>query len=81
MTADKIRNRIEECVSMLTFEYNGKEGNVDPYYIPENKREEYLIFFDGYEQTVYDIETVMNTPFIDGKSLNEIADELVITEW
>ena len=81
MTADKIRNRIEECVSMLTFEYNGKEGNVDPYYITENRRKEYLILFDGCEQNVYDIETVMNTPFIDGKSLNEIADKLVITEW
>lgn len=44
MTADKIRNRIDEGVTLFGFEYNGKAGNVDPYYIPEKKRHEYLLF-------------------------------------
>ena len=38
-------------------------------------------FFDGNEQTVYDIKSVMETPFIAGFSLNQIADKLIITDW
>lgn len=44
MTADKIRNRIDEGVTLFGFEYNGKAGNVDPYYIPE-KRGTNIYFF------------------------------------
>jgi len=81
MTADKIKSRLSDCITLFGFEYNGKEGNVDPYYIPESKSQEYLLFFDGQEQTVLDIDSAMQTPFIDGHSLNELADELIITEW
>ncbi len=79
--AKKIKKRIEACVTLFGFEYRGIDGNVDPYYVPEKKRQEYLLFFDGDEQTVYDIEDVMNTPFIAGKTLSEVADEIEITEW
>lgn len=79
--AQKIRNRIEDCVTLFGFEYNGIEGNVDPCYLPEEKRQEYLLYFNGEEQTVFDIEDVMNTPFIAGKTLSEVADEIEITEW
>ncbi len=79
--AQKIRNRIEDCVTLFGFEYNGIEGNVDPYYLPEEKRQEYLLYFNGEEQTAFDIEDVMNTPFIDGKTLSEVADKIEITEW
>lgn len=81
MKADKIKKRIDDCVTLFGFEYKGKDGNVDPCYIPKEKRYEYLLYFDGKEQTVSDIESVMNTPFIMGHSLNEIADEIEITEW
>lgn len=79
--AQRIKERIEACVTLFGFEYHGIEGNVDPYYSHERKRQEYLLYFDGDEQTVYDIEDVMNTPFIAGKALSEIADEIEITEW
>lgn len=81
MTADKIKGRISECATLFGFEYLGKDGNVDPYYIPENKTHEYLLYFDGEEQTVYNLEDVMNTPFIDGKALSEVAEKIIITEW
>lgn len=81
MTADKIKDRISEMCTLFGFEYNGKEGNVDPYYLPETQSNEFLLFFDGEEQTVYSIDEVMNTPFVDGKTLNEVADELEIVEW
>ncbi len=77
----KNKNRIDDCVTLFGFEYRGKEGNVDPCYIHEEKRYEYLFFFDGEEQTVYEIDSVMNTPFIMGHTLNELAEEIEITEW
>lgn len=81
MNADKIKARISEMCTLFAFEYDGKDGNVDPYYLPETKQNEFLLFFNGDEQIVYDIEDVMNTPFIDGKTLSEVADKIEITEW
>ena len=81
LKAEKIKNRISDCVTLFGFEYNNKNGNVDPYYIPDKKSYEYLLFYDGEEITVYDIDDVMNTPFIDGHTLNELAEKITITEW
>ncbi|MBQ6153442.1 MAG: hypothetical protein IJJ15_06830 [Ruminococcus sp.] len=81
MNAQQIKNRIDECATLFGFEYQGKEGNVDPYYIHKEQRYEYLLFFDGAEQTVYDIESVMNTPFVMGHTLEEVAEKIEITEW
>ncbi|MBQ3299808.1 MAG: hypothetical protein IJG99_05915 [Ruminococcus sp.] len=81
MKAERIKSRIDDCVSLFGFAYRGKEGNVDPCYIHKEKRYEYLLCFDGKEQTVNDIDSVMNTPFILGHTLNELAEEIEITEW
>lgn len=81
MMVDKIKSRIAEMCTLFGFEYSGKDGNVDPYYLPETGKSEFLLFFDGNEQVVDNIDDVMSTPFIDGKSLNEIADKITITDW
>lgn len=81
MTAETIKNRINEMCTLFGFEYNGKEGNVDPCHDFEKKQDNFLLFFNGEEQTVHDIDSVMNTPFIDGHSLNEVAGQLEITEF
>ncbi len=81
MTAEKIKNRIAEMCTLFGFEYNGKVGNVDPCYNPDTKRNEFLLFFDGNEQEVYTIDEVMQTPLFDGKSLEEIANDIDIIEW
>ena len=81
MTADKIKTRIGEMCTLFAFEYDGKDGNVDPCYSPVTKQDNFLLYYDGNEQTVHNIDDVMNTPFIDGKTLTEIADKIEITEW
>lgn len=81
MKKKEIKDRIKQCVTLFGFEYNGKDGSVDPFYLPETKSHEYSLFYDGNEQTVYNMDDVMNTPFIDGHTLNEIADKLTITEY
>lgn len=80
MRRDEIRDRIAECCTLFGFEYQGKEGNVDPYYTQE-KGYSYLLYFHGSEQTVYSLDDVMNTPFIDGHTLRELAEQVNITEW
>lgn len=81
MNAIKIKKRIAECVTLFGFDYQGKSGGVDPYYIPETNSYEYLLFYDDFEVNVYNIDDVMNTPFINGKNLTELSDKVIITEW
>lgn len=63
--------------TLLGFEYRGKEGNIDPYY---SGKDTYLLFFDDKELLVHSLEEVFTTPFIDGKTLNEVIDQIVIIE-
>lgn len=79
MTANEIKTFITHGHTLLGFEYGGKDGNIDPYFSEENGRS-FLLYFDGNEQTVYSVEEVMTTPFINGKCLNDVAKELVITD-
>lgn len=77
MTANQIRNTIQDCATLFEFEYQGLDGNVDPYFHGDGNFS-FLLYFNGEEKTVYNIDDVMNTPFIKGKSLNEIAENLII---
>lgn len=71
-----IRDYIDSGASMLTFQYRGKEGQIDPY-----GPTEFLLWFEGEERTVHSLDEVMNTPFWDGKSLAEIAEEVTDITW
>lgn len=77
---DKIKARILECCTLFAFEYEGKEYHVDPF--SEN---DFCVYTDVYgDQNMFemsDIEDVMGTPYIDGKSLNEVADYIEILDW
>ena len=46
MTAKKIADRIAEMCTLFGFEYGGKDGNVDPYFLPPDKAS-FLLYFDG----------------------------------
>ena len=79
------KNEIKEMIDMyplelFEFEYDGKYGNIDTYYIPEEARDEYLLYFDDDEITVNSLEEVMTTKFICGKSLEELEDKIIVFE-
>lgn len=78
-TAEIIKNKVAQCYGLVEFSYNGKDGNIDPYYHGDGVYS-YLLCFDGYENTVHSIESVMNTPFIDGKSLSELGNAIKILD-
>lgn len=65
-------------LELFEFEYNGKDGNIDTYYIPEKNRCEYLLYFDGNEVTVDSLDDVMKTPFVEGKTLSDISEEIIV---
>jgi len=52
MTATQIKNTIQECSTLFEFEYQGKDGNVDPYFHSHDDFS-FLLYFNGYEKTVY----------------------------
>ncbi|MGN0631036.1 MAG: hypothetical protein ACI4JN_06890 [Ruminococcus sp.] len=76
-STDILRKKVKDCYGLVEFSYQGKDGNIDPYF-HGNGNYSYLLYFDGSEKTVYSIDDVMDTPFICGKSLNEIGNEIII---
>lgn len=75
MMKDKIRNRIAELVTHICFEYNNRTCGVDPIYSKKNGQR----FDMWYGEDIYtarSIDEVMTVKFFDGKSLNDIADEI-----
>ena len=82
MTAEKIKKRLLECASHMCFDYNGKGCGIDPYYVPEKKKNFFNIWYGEDETcTLNNIDDVMKSKFFNGKSLEEIADIIEITEW
>lgn len=76
LTADNIKNRINEICTLFGFEYNGIRGYVDPF-----SETSFDLFYDGKTTQANSIDEVMSTPFFDGKALNDICDKIEITEW
>jgi len=79
MTAKEIKNRIAECSTLFGFEYRGVPCNIDPCY-HGNDRFSFLLFCNGKEKTVDSVDDAMQSPFFCGKSLDSIANEIIVTE-
>jgi len=80
MNAEELKAEIAKCYTIIYFRYCGKDGHVDPYYAVK-KGYSYLLWYDGNEKLVHNIDEVMNTPFFDGHTLDEIADKLTDIDW
>ena len=76
MTFENAIKRIQEFASLFAFEYNGKDGDIDPF-----NKNKFNLFYNGETKEVHSIEDVINEPFFDGKSFKEIYDEISIVEY
>ena len=79
MNADALRETLAKLPTLLEFEYHGRYGNIDHYYLPETKTHEYLLYFEDESKTeilVDSLDKAMTTPFLDGKSLAEAAEQI-----
>jgi len=76
ITATDIQNRIAECCTHFTFDYNGKCCGVDPF-----SEDNFDMWCGNNDTTVDSIEKVMHNKFFDGMSLSEIANDIDIINW
>lgn len=73
MKADDLRAWIDSLAQDIDFEYRGNLGSICPF-----SRTNISLAYKGQEVMVSSIDAAMNEPFIDGYSLMEICEELVL---
>ena len=64
---------IDALTDDYVFWYHGKMGEIEPF-----SRTNIHLCFDEEEIQVNSVEKAMTTPFIEGKTLEEVAEELYI---
>lgn len=71
-----IKERLLEFSNLMMLSCNGIEYHIDPF------NENYFhIFCDGKEYDFHNIDDVMNDPAFDGKSINDIAEQIEVLDW
>ena len=81
MKADRLREILARLPTLLEFEYQGRYGNIAHYYLLETKTHKYILYFEDESKTeilVDSLDKAMTTPFLDGKSLAEAAEQIEI---
>ena len=73
MTASELRNMFEHSGNEFEFGYNDKIGAVCPY-SPVGL----VAGYNGSEITFSSFDELMATPFLDGKSFNEVAEQVTL---
>lgn len=71
MKASDLRDWIDSLTQDIDFSYNGKSGSICPI-----SRTNISLCYDGAAVDVQSVNAAMSTPFIDGKSLNDLCDRL-----
>lgn len=72
MTAKETENFLKNGFSEYSFEYNGKSGTC-PIYTSNGL----VVYYNDREIPFENYSELMDIPFLDGKSLNEVADSVV----
>lgn len=73
MNDQSLRDWIDSLTADIEFKYNGVWGSICPF-----NRSNISLCYGDYEITVHSIDEAMNTPFIDGKTLSQISEQLEI---
>lgn len=71
MKAQDLRDWIDSLTDDIEFEYQGKWGSICPF-----SREDISLCYDEQEVTVFSVDAAMKEPFIAGRSLEEISEEI-----
>ena len=73
MKAQELRAWIDSLTQDIDFEFRGIIGSICPF-----NRTNISLIYDGKEITVHSVDAAMSEPFIGGRSLEEVCEELVI---
>ena len=71
-----IKEFLGDLISHITFEYHGYSCGVDPL-APDN----FDMWYGEKSMTVHSVKEVMSTTFFDGKSLEDILDDITDLEY
>ena len=71
MNRQKLRDWIDSLTQDIDFQYQGILGSICPF-----NRNDISLCFDGGEVTVHSVDEAMEAPFIRGKSLNELCEQI-----
>ena len=77
MTAAELEKELSLGYTDYGFLYKGKRGAICPF----NQADGFYatVVYDGKTFEFHSLEELMHAPFVGGKSLNEIADEIILT--
>lgn len=76
MTSTEAREYLGGLVSHITFTYNGNACGVDPF-----RKDDFDMWCGDKMIKVHSIDEVMNLEFFDGKSLEEIIEDVDDLEY
>lgn len=71
--SDHLRDWIASLTQDIDFSYQGKDGSICPI-----SPTDISLCYDGAAVDVQSVDAAMTTPFINGKSLNDLCDQLDI---
>ena len=73
MKASELRGWIDSLTDDIEFQYQGKWGAICPF-----SRKNISLCYDGQEVTVDSIDAAMKEPFVAGRSLEEMSEDIQI---
>lgn len=73
MNANDLKAWIDSLTQDIDFKYRGKMGSICPF-----SRTDISLAYDGQEVTVNSVDAAMSEPFINGHSLVELCEELIL---
>lgn len=73
MNANDLKAWIDSLTQDIDFEYRGKVGSICPF-----SRTDISLSYDDQEVTVSSVDAAMSEPFIEGHSLAELCEELIL---
>lgn len=76
MNIAEVKAYLSALTSHVTFEYNGLNCGIDPL-----SKAQFEMWYGDKSTTVNSIEVVMTTKFFDGKSLEEIWNDIVELDY
>lgn len=71
MKKEELREDIEDMLLDYEFSYKGVDGSICPF-----DRDNIAYKYGDTEGVAYSVDELMSTPFIGGKTLNEICDKV-----
>lgn len=71
MKVDDLRKWIDSLTQDIDFSYQGRNGSICLF-----NRNDISLCFDGKSIDVNSIDEALQAPFIDGKSLSELCEQL-----